>query len=240
MASQLPMRVSRILFAAALIASPAYAQGRGGGGMHGGPPQGGGGRGSYTIRVGRPAGRSGFRSRGGFGYIVAPYWWPDEGYQQPPSPPPQPPAAQEVVEKQAAPATPPTPPAESLMLEYKNGQWVRVPTGEQMPPGPLTVQPESPGPAKTPAARAGRAEKVPPPPPPNPVVVFRDGRQETLQHYMIEGGFLYVRQNYWVTGSWTKKIPLSEVNLPATVQANKQRGAKFELPTGPDDIVVGI
>lgn len=242
MASQLPMRLSGILFAAALIASPAYAQGRGGGGVRGGGGGMRGGHGGYTIRVGHPSGRGGFRNRGGYGgYFLPPYWWPDDGYEQPPSPPPQQPPVQVNVEKPAPPPAPPAPPVESLMLEYVDGKWVRVPTGEQTPNGTLTVQPGTSGQAPAPVAAGKRAEPAPPaPPPPNPVLVFRDGRKEVVRRYLIKGGFIYVRRNYWETGSPAKKIALSELNVPATIELNKQRGAKFELPGGPDEIVVGL
>jgi len=72
------------------------------------------------------------------------------------------------------------------------------------------------------------------------ILVFRDGRQETIQKYVIQGNILYASAEYWKTGSWTKKIPIAALNVPATLKLNRERGVKFDLPSGPDEVVVGF
>ncbi len=75
---------------------------------------------------------------------------------------------------------------------------------------------------------------------PNTVLVFRDGHKEEVNKYVIEGNSVYASTDYWSTGSWTKKIPLSELNVPATLKLNQERGVKFKLPSGPNEVVIGF
>jgi len=69
------------------------------------------------------------------------------------------------------------------------------------------------------------------------LVVFRDGHREEVPDYAIVDGTMYVRGEYWRTGYWTKNIQLSSLDLPATIQANHQRGVNFILPSGPNEVV---
>ena len=55
---------------------------------------------------------------------------------------------------------------------------------------------------------------------------------------MIQGSDLYVTSSYSTTGSWIKKIPLADLNIPACLKINKDRGTKFNLPSGPNEVVV--
>jgi hypothetical protein len=73
---------------------------------------------------------------------------------------------------------------------------------------------------------------------PPAVLVFRDGRQEEVKRYMIMGTVIYTRADYWSTGSWTRKIAIADLDVPATLRLNQGRGAKFGLPSGPDEVVV--
>ena len=57
------------------------------------------------------------------------------------------------------------------------------------------------------------------------VLVFRDGHQLEVQNYAIVGDFLYD-----FTPGHTRKVPLSQLDLPATVKANDDRGLDFTLP----------
>jgi hypothetical protein len=61
----------------------------------------------------------------------------------------------------------------------------------------------------------------------NAVLVFRDGHQLTIQNYAITGHTLWVLSEHTA-----KKIPLSELNLPATEEENARRGVDFHAPTG--------
>jgi hypothetical protein len=57
------------------------------------------------------------------------------------------------------------------------------------------------------------------------LLIFKDGRQMEVSNYAIMGTTVYV-----FTGD-RRKIPLSELNLDATVKANEQRGTDFHVPT---------
>ena len=55
---------------------------------------------------------------------------------------------------------------------------------------------------------------------------------------MIQGDTLYTRSDYWTTGSWSESIPLSQLDLPASLKLNQERGTKFSLPSAPNEVVV--
>jgi hypothetical protein len=144
-----------------------------------------------------------------------------------------------VVQQPAPEAQPPAQPIQPLVLEERDGQWVRVPTGNQVPVN-AEEKPASPG-EKTNAERSGTpseeaAQPVAQLPP--AVLVFRDGHREEVRNYMIQGDILYTSADYWATGSWNRKIPVSELDIPASLKANAKRGAKFTLPRGPNQVVV--
>ena len=56
------------------------------------------------------------------------------------------------------------------------------------------------------------------------VLVFRDGRKQEISNYAIMGQVVYVFDDR------TKKIPLSDVDVTATVKANDERGIEFSVP----------
>jgi hypothetical protein len=99
-------------------------------------------------------------------------------------------------------------------------------------PGP--AQPSSLHPAIVELPEAA----VPQPQLPPAVIVFRDGHNEELGKYMIQGNVLFTNADYWSTGSWTRKIPLAELDIPASLKLNKERGTKFNLPSGPNEVVI--
>jgi hypothetical protein len=60
---------------------------------------------------------------------------------------------------------------------------------------------------------------------PPTVLVFRDHHQQEIQNYAIVG------QTLWVLGSTrNQKVPLAELDLPATEKANDDRGVTFQPP----------
>jgi hypothetical protein len=137
---------------------------------------------------------------------------------------PAPSAPQVVVTHEAQPVSAPEP----LMLEWQNDRWVRVgSTGDP-------AQSNSTGDLR---ASVHPAAEAPPPPP--AVLVFTDGHTEEVNRYMIVGKIMYANSDYWKTGSWTKKILLSSIDLPASLRANQERGAKLVLPGGPNEVVIG-
>jgi hypothetical protein len=142
----------------------------------------------------------------------------------------------------APPSQPPAPapiPAQPLLLELREGQWVQVPTAVPALASPQSVQSgsaKSPNPA---ASTAGQKQAAQPTPvSPRAVLVFRDGHQEEVATYMIQGDLIYASTDYWSTGSWTRKIPVAELDVPATLKLNQERGGKFSLPSGPSEIVI--
>lgn len=60
---------------------------------------------------------------------------------------------------------------------------------------------------------------------PPTVLVFKDGHQQEVANYAIIGVTLYD-----LTGGRTKKVALAELDLPATVKQNDDRGVDFRLP----------
>lgn len=238
MKTGLNIALSVATFAAALFAPSAPAQGRHG--MHA-PAMGPRARSSFRLsgrdRFDRPNRRR-FLNDSAFLY---PYWYGDDEFDYGPAVPPAPPVQVVLQQPQQSPQ-PPAPaasPAESLLLENQNGQWVRVPTGSEMPAIAQTVKPDS---AKAPAPNPGLVE-IPAAAPPTPalppaVIVFRDGHTEEVAKYMIQGETLFTNADYWSTGSWTRKIPLTEVDIPASLKLNKDRGTRFKLPSGPNEVVI--
>lgn len=62
---------------------------------------------------------------------------------------------------------------------------------------------------------------------PPTVLVFKDGHQQQIVNYAIVGSTLYD-----LSDGRTRKVALAELDLPATVKQNDQRGVDFELPAG--------
>jgi hypothetical protein len=61
---------------------------------------------------------------------------------------------------------------------------------------------------------------------PATVLIFRDQHKEEVQNYAIVG------QTLWnFAPQRTEKIPLSDLDLPATSKANDERGVDFRLPS---------
>ena len=59
------------------------------------------------------------------------------------------------------------------------------------------------------------------------VLVFRDGHQQQVNNYAIMG------QTVYVFDSRTQKISLSDLDVPATIKLNDDRGVEFQLPNEP-------
>jgi len=79
--------------------------------------------------------------------------------------------------------------------------------------------------------QSGSARPVPQPPPraeihAGTVLVFRDSHSEEIQNYAVVGKTLWV-----FTEQRSRKIPIAELNVPATTKANEARGIDFRLPS---------
>jgi hypothetical protein len=152
-----------------------------------------------------------------------------------------------IVVLQSAPVTAPTPdrfpsPAQPLMIELQGDRYVRVSGPETS--GAEMIEPErvdqvqdAPSVGRRPSGaavvRADAKELAP------AVLIFRDGHREEAFDYTIADGILYTSGDPYATGgSWNRKIELSSLNLPETVDTNRSRGVRFQLPTAPNEVIV--
>jgi hypothetical protein len=126
-----------------------------------------------------------------------------------------------------------------ILIERQGSEWVQV-SGYNV--APASGQPE-PGKAEESvrlrASSPGEKEAAEPtgaiPP---AVLVFRDGHQEEVKSYTIIGSTLFAKADYWVNGSWTRRIELANLDVPATLKLNEVHGSQFRLPSGPQEIVI--
>ena len=230
-----------------LLASSARAQ-RGGGmgfapGVHSGPVALRPGAGGSNLVRGRRLGHGG-RGRsfvGGYGYF--PYFDSDLESENVDSPPPAEPPPPQVVFVPAPAAAAPAPAsksAESLLLERHGETWLRISpsgdahavAGERFERSTGSASSTATNPATGPNDAAVPAELPP------AVLVFRDGHTEQVRKYVIVGNMLVTSGDYWSTGSWTRKIPIADLNIPETLQVNRERGTGFSLPSRPGEVMM--
>jgi hypothetical protein len=231
-----------MLLGALALGSPARGQMRGGIGFasHG--------------RTGPVAWRGGLAGSGlvqahhfgrGRGYFAEPGYWPyfypDSDSETIEAPPPETTPSPQVIvvpgTQAAAPARA-AGPAESLVLELRDNHWVRISKYGQVTP--LEARPAagvaSSGPTGVSAqgtdANASVSEL------PRAALVFRDGHTEEIRKYVIVGATLYTTSDFWSTGSWTRKIPIADLDVAATLKRNQERGAKFTLPSRPSEVIL--
>jgi hypothetical protein len=218
--AQLTLSLPVALLTATLFASSTTAQARGVGSArapHAGASLKHGGR----ARLIGPA-----RHRSSNGYVFYPFYDSDYDHYDSDYEPVEPP-------DKTVPAQPEQEsvliahPAESLLLENRDGQWVRIPTATQLPTSPRV---EVSGPKE--------AASQPPTRLPPTVLVFRDGHQEEVERYVVQGTDLYISADYWSSGTWTKRIPIAELDVPASVKLNGARGGNFSLPTRSYEVIV--
>lgn len=181
----------------------------------------------WTVRVGSPFGFRGHgfgHPRGYYGF-GAPYYsdfypayYDDGDYES--AAPPLPARAPEPV---AVPLNPQPPPSPAL-LELQGNQWVKVSS--------FTMVKQSGEVANQPAPVAPQKEMPP------AVLVYRDGHTEELSSYSIIGSSIYAKSDYWTNGAWTRSIQIADLDLPATLKANQQRGVRFELPSSPNEVMI--
>jgi len=121
-----------------------------------------------------------------------------------------------------------------LLIEWRGDRYVRF-GGEASEQSGSAARPDyaEPAIANTPV-KSTNAE------PPPAVVVYRDGRRQEIADYTIADGILYLHGNDWQSGYWTKRIPLSALDPLATIQANRQRGVKFMLPSAPNVVIASF
>jgi hypothetical protein len=130
--------------------------------------------------------------------------------------------------------------SQPLLIELQGGRYVRLNGGDTSGNDLF-----SPAPVASAARNSSRLPNVGKQSTPDisphvlsPVaLVFRDGHNEEVRDYTIAGGMIYVRGDYYSDGYWNKKIELSALNLPETFKSNQQRGVRFVLPSGPNEVI---
>ena len=135
------------------------------------------------------------------------------------------------------PASPAPKPAQSLVLELQGDHWVRVTNYGQSETTDRDSESALPPALPSTALRQAPATK-PPSELPAAVLVFRDGHKEEIGKYLISGTTIYASADYWSSGSWTRKVQIAELDVPATLKLNQERGAKFSLPSGPNEVMI--
>ena len=125
---------------------------------------------------------------------------------------------------------------EPLLLEWHGDHWVRVSSHGQSATGAQPDYSERSNGRSAPSERNSASR--PPRELPPAVLVFRDGRKEEVSSYSIVGGTMYTKADYWTSGSWTRKIRIADLDLPATLRLNRERGVEFALPAGPHEVVM--
>ena len=188
---------------------------------------------SFGISGGEGRRQRAFRRGSSFYGYGAPYYWGyDESYE--PEPRPEPPSLPggPVPEIKSAPLPDP------VLLELRGNQWVRVTTfgtpAESGSAPQTSAQAESKAPSafKGPSAFKADSESAP------ALLVYRDGHTEEVSSYSIIGQTMYTKSDFWSSGSWTRTIQIADLDVPATLKQNQQRGVRFELPSGPDEVMI--
>ncbi len=157
--------------------------------------------GQYGNRHGRHRGYG----YGGAGYAV-PYYIPtdDYGYDYVGGPGPE------------LYSGPPIAPNESILHIVIEQPPARYLSGEsdsaQAPPAQLQPEPQEQS-----AAREAKPNEP-------SVLIFRDGHQQEVANYAIMG------QTVYVFDKRTQKIALADLDVPATIKANDDRGLEFKIP----------
>jgi hypothetical protein len=232
-------RLAIASLAVVISISPLAAQIRGAGVVAGSPMTGG------FVGHGGAGGPGHFHHGRGIGsgsiLLPYPYYNSDFGYDTPEPAPPQ-----VVIVPAAAPAQPASPavPLEPLLIEWQGDHFERMTlsskaagSGQGAPDYSAKSGQSLPGSSGV----SSQGRKVVARPPrrelPPAVLVFRDGRKEEVSSYTIMSGTIYSNADYWTSGSWTKKIQIADLDVPATLKLNQERGLNFVLPGGPNEVV---
>ena len=97
------------------------------------------------------------------------------------------------------------------------------PTGDYGPEAP-EVAANTPSPFRP--TYQGQIEAAPVHPQPTTTLIFKDGRSPVQVHnYALTDSTLYA-----LDGDSRQEIPLSQLDVPATVEANRKAGVDFALP----------
>ena len=97
---------------------------------------------------------------------------------------------------------------------------------EEPPPSPPLAEAQGAGDTYRPPYTGPVVSTQPARPQPVTVLVFKDGRpNQEVHNYVLTGTALYD-----LDGDTRREFPLSEINVPATVETNRAAGVDFTLP----------
>jgi hypothetical protein len=223
------------LLGALFCVSPAHGQARGGFASAHAGRMGGAVSGRRGARASLVRSRRSRRFAGGSDFW--PYYYSDydseAGIGEAPPP--------ETAERPAEPVPAAPTPRPGLVIELQGDHWVQLTnyaglqtSGQSTQPG-LERASNPPSPPANPhrAQAAEPAEALPP-----AVLVFRDGHKEEIGKYVIVGETIYASSDYWSNGLWTRKVQIADLDVPATLKLNQERGAKFTLPSRPNEVMM--
>jgi hypothetical protein len=134
---------------------------------------------------------------------------------------------------ESAPVRVPPPAAQPLLIELRGKRYVRLSGGATSGAEMIDQEPASAKPQQASRNPAMARDLAP------AILVFRDGHREDVSEYFITDGVLFARANYYTDGTWNRKIELARLNLSETVDANRSRGVRFQLPASPNEVMVG-
>jgi hypothetical protein len=124
-------------------------------------------------------------------------------------------------------------PAPPLLIEWQGDRYVRRTSEPQSNARAIQSDYSETSPSIASRAPESGAHRDLPP----ATFVFRDGHREQSSDYSIISGVIYTRADYWTSGSWSKQIPLAQLDLPATFRANQDQGVPFRLPNAPNEVI---
>jgi hypothetical protein len=143
------------------------------------------------------------------------------------------PTPQVVIMQPPSDSAPRSPKPAPLLIEWRGDRYVRYGGNSQADNHETVVHPDY--------AESGAAKASANPPVATPaVLVYRDGHRDEISDYAIADGVIYVQGTYWQNGSRPKPIPLSALDSAATMQANRDRGAKFILPSASNVVIASF
>lgn len=136
-----------------------------------------------------------------------------------------------------APNEPPTPPVQPLVIELQGDRYVRIAEENSAETSTAEVK-VSAGTSRSPSfsaapSQSGELHPI------AVVLIFRDGHEEEIPDYTIAGGALYTSADYYKAGVWNRTISLSSLDLSTTIKINLARGLRFQLPSAPNEVIVG-
>ena len=222
-------RLAAIAILAGFSVLPLHAQMGAGSGFVG-RPSGPVSAGRGVFGRGFHSGHRGFGRTGGVLYPFYPGYYDYENYAPQAAAPPQVVVMQPAVAPQQP--APPAAPAEPVLIEWQGNRFVRMTVSEKNGSSAPLDYAEG---AKSDVATKNSppARELPP-----AVLVFRDGRQQEISSYTIMNGTIFTRSDYWTTGTWNEKIQIADLDVPATLRQNQERGLNFNLPSSANEVIV--